>query len=96
MRQINRFDPLAGVEDLFRGFAPRSLANEYERAMEMRMDVCEDDKVYKIKVDMPGIKKEAIDVSVEGNQITISAEVSRDKTGDNERTKRILPYKPVK
>ena len=85
MRQFNRFDPLAGIEDLFRGLAPRSLANEYERALDMRMDVCEDEKAYKVNVDMPGIKKEAIEVSVEGHQVTISAEVGRDKSSDNER-----------
>jgi HSP20 family protein len=84
-RQLSRFDPLAGIDELFRGLVPRGLANDYERALDMRMDVCEDEKAYKVTVDMPGIKKEAIDVSVEGNQVSISAECSRDKGGDNER-----------
>lgn len=87
-RQISRFDPISDIEDLFRGFSPRpiSLSRDYERALDMRMDVSEDDKAYKVTVDMPGIKKEAIDVSVDGNQITISAEVKRDLLPDNEKS----------
>lgn len=84
-RQVSRYDPIADFEDLFRGLGARPLPREYERALDMRMDIIEDDKVYKITVDMPGIKKEAIDVSVEGNQITISAEVKREMAPDNEK-----------
>lgn len=76
-RQMAGFDPFAEVDDAFRGWMPRS-ARQLERAMEMRLDVAESDKAYAVSVDLPGVKKEDIDVSVEGAQVTISAEVRRD------------------
>jgi HSP20 family protein len=84
-RQINRFDPLVDFEDLFRGMALRPLSRQDEAAMEMRMDIREDDKAYLISVDMPGVKKEDVDVSVDGNQVSITAEVTREQSSDNEK-----------
>ena len=37
--QISRMDPFADFEDLLRTFGGRSLAREYERTMDMRLDV---------------------------------------------------------
>ena len=85
LRQMTRFDPLSDFDDLFRGLTTRPISREFEKAMEMRLDVIEDDKVYRIKVDMPGVKKDDIDVSVEGNQVTINAEIKREKTEENQR-----------
>lgn len=84
-QQSSRFDPFSDIEDLVRGLTTRSLAPTQERALEMRMDVNEDDNAYRVTVDVPGVKKENIDVSVEGNQITISAEVKREESGENQR-----------
>jgi HSP20 family protein len=84
-RPASRFDPIADFEDMFRGLNLRPMSREYENAMDMRMNVSEDDKSYRVSIDMPGIKKEDIEVSVEGNQITISAEVKREKTSDTEK-----------
>jgi HSP20 family protein len=84
-RQMNRFDPLGDFEDLFRGMALRPLSRQDENAMEMRMDKTEDDKAYRNTVDMPGVKKENVDVSVDGNQVTISAEITREQSSDNEK-----------
>ena len=85
LRQAATFDPFTDLEDLFRGFDTRSLARPYEKTLEMRMDVHEDDKAYRIAVDMPGVKKEDIDVAVEGNQVTISAEVKHEMSRDTEK-----------
>ncbi len=50
-----------------------------------KLDVSEDDKNYFIRADLPGAKKEDIRVSVDGNQITISAETSSQKEEKNGR-----------
>jgi len=76
-RQLAQIEPFADMEGLFRGFHLPNFAREYARTMDMRMDVSEDDKAYTVQVDMPGVKKEAIDVSIDGNQVTIRAEVER-------------------
>lgn len=85
LRQITRFDPLSDLDDIFRGLTMRPVSREFEKAMEMRLDVIEDDKAYRVSVDMPGVKKGDIDVSVEGNQITISAEIKREKTEETQK-----------
>ena len=38
----------------------------------------EDDKVYRVAVDMPGVPKDNIDVAIEGNQVTSQSE--KDET----------------
>ena len=43
------------------------------------MDVSEDDKAYHVKAEVPGVKKENIHVAVEENQVTITADVKREK-----------------
>ena len=81
-----RFDPVATFDDLFRGMGIRPLAREFEVAPEIRIDVNEDDKVYKIKAEMPGVDKNDIEVSVEGNLVTIGAEIKREtKKKENEK-----------
>lgn len=83
--RLSRLDPMTDFEDLFRSFGVRPLAREYQNTLEMRMDVTETDKDYRVTIDMPGIRKEDIDVSVEGNQVTVSAEVKREQSRDNEK-----------
>jgi HSP20 family protein len=44
----------------------------------IKMDVTETEKGYLVHSEMPGVKKEDIDVAIEGNQVTITAEVKRE------------------
>jgi HSP20 family protein len=80
--QLSRMDPLTDFDELIRGIGSRSLAREFEKTLEMRLDVTEDDNNYLVNVDMPGVKKDDIDVSIEGNQVTLRAEVNREKSRD--------------
>jgi HSP20 family protein len=79
-RQLSRFEPFGDIDELMRGFAPVGLSREYQRAMEMRLDVNEDEQQYVVNIDMPGVKKTDIDIAVDGNQITVSAEVNREES----------------
>jgi HSP20 family protein len=47
--------------------------------VKIRIDVKEDDKSYLVHAELPGVKKEDINVSIDGNQVSISAEVKRDR-----------------
>ena len=49
------------------------------RAPQIRIDLSETDKDYTVKAEIPGVKKEDIDVRIDGNQVTISAEIKQDK-----------------
>lgn len=72
------FNPTIGFDDVFRGLATRPLWRELDAAPEMRIDVTDDDKAFHVKAEVPGVDKDAIEVSVDGNQVTISAEVKRE------------------
>jgi HSP20 family protein len=82
MVNITRFNPIdEAYENLFRG-VPVWLPNLEARApapMKFRMDVTENDKEYQVQAELPGLKKEEISVTINGNEITISAEVKQEK-----------------
>lgn len=83
---LTRFDPNAALSS----FNPvRELAHAFDmldfmRPMRMldndllRLDITETEQAYLVKAEMPGIKKEDIKVSINGDQVTISAESRTD------------------
>jgi HSP20 family protein len=73
--QISGFDPL---EDVFKGFF-RPVRIEGAPDVQIKMDVKEDDKGYTVHAEIPGVKKEDIHVSIDGNQVSISAEARQEK-----------------
>jgi HSP20 family protein len=44
-----------------------------------RMDVIDKGEKSEVKIDLPGVKKEDVDVSVEGNRVSISAKTKEEK-----------------
>lgn len=88
VKAVTGFDPLLTFEDMFRGLRQRAPWRELEAtAPDLRLDVSEDDKSFLVKAEMPGASKDDIQVSIDGNQVAISAEVKREtsKKGDNHR-----------
>lgn len=53
-----------------------------------RMDVTETDQAIIVKMDLPGISAQEIDISVENNMLTIRGE-RREEKEDHDKTKRI-------
>ena len=52
---------------------------------EIRMNVKEDPNAYHVTAEIPGVKKDDIRIAVEGNTVSISAEIRREKeTGTGE------------
>ena len=45
----------------------------------IKVDITEDDKAYKVRAEIPGVKKEDVKVQVEGNRVTISCETKQEK-----------------
>jgi len=76
---LARFDPFGDIDDLFKGFFVRPVAFEGQPQMQIKMDLKEDDNAYTVHADIPGVKKEDIHVSIEGNQVSISAESKTEK-----------------
>jgi HSP20 family protein len=93
MNQLTSYDPFAdsGIDELFRGFF-RPVRVEKSPAT-IKMDVTEQDNAYVVKAEIPGVGKEDIQVAIEGNQVTIGAEVKREKdVKDGERVLRSERY----
>ena len=79
MSNITRYDPLDEMfGDLLKGFFVRPVSFEGPSQLQMKVDVAEDDKAYTMQVEVPGVKKEDINVSINGNQVSISAEVKKE------------------
>ena len=80
MANILRYNPADDAfDDLFRGFFMRPVRFDAPQAVQVKIDVSEDDKGYLVHAEIPGVKKEDIKVSIEGNQVAISAEVKKEK-----------------
>lgn len=53
---------------------------------EFAVEIREDDRSYRLEAEMPGLKKEDIQVDIDGAQVTISAEIKQcDRKVDNEK-----------
>lgn len=81
MNELMNFDPFSPspIEETLRSMMRPWRMDVAERAPSMRLDIAETDKDYQIKAEIPGVNKEDIDVRIEGNQVTLSAEVRKEK-----------------
>jgi len=82
MANITRWDPFEDIDDLFKGVFLRPMRLEGQEAgqgVRLKMDVKEDEKAFTVHAEVPGVKKEDIHVSIDGNQVSITAEVKRQK-----------------
>ena len=77
--EVARFDPFRDMNDYFKGFMLRPVFQGMDAEPEIKLEISEADKAYTIKADVPGVKKEDIQVSIDGNQVSISAEVKQEK-----------------
>ncbi|HXR57815.1 MAG TPA: Hsp20 family protein [Burkholderiales bacterium] len=81
MANVTRFDPFNDiVDDLFKGFFVRPVVAGTQDALpRMRVEVAEKNGAYAVTAELPGVKKEDIKVDIDGAQVTLSAEVKREK-----------------
>jgi len=81
MSNLRVFDPVFSdpFDSMFKRFlAPMRLDLENGNS-EMRVDITESDGHYKVRADLPGVKKEDVNVRVDGNIVQIDAEVKKEK-----------------
>jgi HSP20 family protein len=91
MANISRYDPFGDVfDDLLKGFFVRPLAYEGQPAApgRIKIDVTEKNGAYVVHAEIPGVKKEDIQVNIEGDQVSISAEARAEK--DVKEDERVL------
>lgn len=82
MIHVPRFTPFNdSFDELLRGFFVRPMADEDapQTAQSFRVDVREDDSAYTVYAEIPGVKKEDIHVTIDADQIAISAETRNER-----------------
>ena len=66
----------------------RPFSMEMENAPTIRMDLSESDTAYTVRAEIPGVKKEDVNVQIDGNRVSISARTRQEKEekeGEGER-----------
>lgn len=84
---LTRFNPRIPslwreFDELLKDFAPVE-GNGRERSMVPAADVYETEKAVEIRLDMPGVKPEEIEVKLEENVLTIAAERKSEKASED-------------
>ena len=95
MQNLVSYDPRTetALDELFRGFFKPVRVEAASTPVVIKTDVTETENGYLIHSEMPGVKKEDIDVAIEGSQVTITAEVKQEwKKKEGDRTLRNERY----
>lgn len=82
MVNVTRFTPFDdSFDELLRGFFVRPMAFEGapQAAQAIRVDVRESEKDYVVHAEIPGVKKEDIHVTIDAEQVAISAETRNER-----------------
>jgi HSP20 family protein len=64
---------------LSKGFFSPARFLERESQAGIKLDVTENDKEYTVRAEIPGAKKDDVKVTVDGNHVSISAEIKKEK-----------------
>lgn len=86
------------LDDFFRDVAPGFYVKPLHgdplpSPAQIKVDVKETEKAYIVSAEVPGVSKEDIHVSLDGNVVTLRAEVKQqDSTGQDERVLRSERY----
>jgi HSP20 family protein len=80
MANITRYNPFEEMfKDFGKGFLVRPYALPAETELSMKLDVTEGGNEYIVQAEVPGVKKEDIHVDVEGDTVSLRAEVKQEK-----------------
>ena len=82
---------MSPIDALLSGFYVRpvnfeSQSRSVDRPAQFRIDVYETDNAYRVIADLPGIRKEDINITINGAEVAISADAKREQAvGDGEK-----------
>lgn len=79
---LARFDPFTDIDDIFRDFLTMPTVRTRDTTPRIRVDIAETDQAYQVNAEIPGVNKDDIRVSIEGNRVSINAEVKEEKRTD--------------
>ena len=80
MTNLTRYNPFEDFfQDFGKGFWVKPLAFPSETGLSMKIDVKEDDKTFTVKADIPGVKKEDIQIDIDDDTVSLRAEAKQEK-----------------
>lgn len=71
------------------GFGEEGSGEFFSTTWAPRLDLSETSEAYLVKMDLPGIEKENVSVTVEGHQLTVRGERKEEKKTDQENVLRM-------
>jgi HSP20 family protein len=81
MASLRLFDPTLNdpLDTMFRRFLSPMRMDRNLEELDIRVDVMEKNGAFKVRADLPGVKKEDINVRIDGNIVQIDAETKKEK-----------------
>ena len=76
--RVNDLFSMTPFDEALRGWMRRWKSDLASQAPQIRLDVTEHDDSYTVKAELPGVRKEDVDVRVDGNLVTIGGEVRKE------------------
>jgi HSP20 family protein len=97
MTQMTRYTPTRTlrdlqreVDDIFDRFFDRGGSDQATSAVwSPRTDLMETDESYRIRLDLPGMKKDDINITLQNNTLTVRGERTSERTDDREEYVRV-------
>ena len=85
LTRMERMDNL--FPEMMRRWArPLQMLDDVDVPSDIRVDISENDKEYLVSAEIPGAKKEDIRVSIDGNYISIAADIKKELEEKHGRT----------
>ena len=79
-REVNRL-----FDDVFRGIATRPHSNGNKTIAAPRIDIDETDQTIEISAELPGVSKDAVDITIDNDVLTISGEKRCERKDEQAR-----------
>jgi HSP20 family protein len=71
-------------EDLFNQFLVEGNGGPLSEVMNAAMDVAETDQAFEVKMDLPGVKAEDVDIQIDNNTLTVKGQRSEETEEQDE------------
>ena len=96
MASLRLFEPALNdpFESMFRRFLSPARIDRTLDELDVRVDVVEKNGTFKVRADLPGVKKEDINVRIDGNLVQVDAETKgeREYKGEGDKVLRSERY----
>lgn len=77
-----RFSLFRDFDELFRDFGAPVFDDNRQAGLVPAVDIVETEKAVELRLDLPGVDPEQIDVKLDGNLLTVTAERKNEKTAE--------------